>query len=63
MLLENLQTADEGLETANSICSVVFLIIPPYNLGMAINRLSFIHNLWIFAAKFLGKFLLFKNGF
>lgn len=57
MLLENLQTDDEGLETANRICSVVFLIIPPYNLGMAINRLSFIHNLKIFGGKFLGKFV------
>lgn len=54
MLLENLQTSDEGLETANRICSVIFLMIPPYNLGMAINRLSFIHNLRMFAIKFLG---------
>ncbi|KAI6182270.1 ATP-binding cassette sub-family A member 1 [Aphelenchoides bicaudatus] len=53
MLLENLQTDDEGLETASRVCSVIFLIIPPYNLGMAINRLSFIHNLRIFGAKFL----------
>ncbi|KAI6203529.1 ATP-binding cassette sub-family A member 1 [Aphelenchoides besseyi] len=53
MLLENLQTSDEGLEIANNICSIVFLIIPPYNLGMAINRLSFIHNLRIFGTKFL----------
>jgi hypothetical protein len=53
MLLENLQTADQGLESANYVCSIVFLIIPPYNLGMAINRLSFIHNLRIFGGKFL----------
>ncbi|KAI6229043.1 ATP-binding cassette sub-family A member 1 [Aphelenchoides fujianensis] len=53
ILLETLQTSDQGLETANNICSIVFLIIPPYNLGMAINRLSFIHNLRIFGMKFL----------
>jgi hypothetical protein len=54
MLLENLKTEDDSLIIANRVCSIVFLIIPPYNLGMAINRLSFIYNLKMFAAKFLG---------
>lgn len=56
MVLENLETSDDSLVVANSVCSAVFLLVPPYNLGMAINRLSFVYNLKIFANKFLGEF-------
>jgi len=39
IMLENLLTdQDEGLQTAKDICSVVFMILPQYNLGISIFR-------------------------
>jgi hypothetical protein len=54
MFLESLKTGDDLIIIANKICSTIFMIIPPYNLGMAINRLNFIYNMRIFAGNFLG---------
>jgi hypothetical protein len=53
MLLENLQANDEGLELAHSICAIVFLVFPQYNLGMAIYRLNFIFTLYQLGVKYL----------
>ncbi|KAH7728597.1 ABC transporterATP-binding protein [Aphelenchoides avenae] len=54
MLLENLETDDEGLKAAHTICAVVFLVFPQYNFGMAIYRLNFVFTLYQLGSKYLG---------
>ena len=53
ILLENLVSDDEGLIMAHKICSVVFLIIPQYNLGIAISRINFVYGVYLTAEKYL----------
>uniref|UniRef100_A0A914DTF3 ABC transporter domain-containing protein n=1 Tax=Acrobeloides nanus TaxID=290746 RepID=A0A914DTF3_9BILA len=55
MLLENLQTGDESLDTAHRICSGVFLLVPQYNLGMAMYRLSFVYTIYDYGRSYLEK--------
>ncbi|KAK6729080.1 hypothetical protein RB195_006248 [Necator americanus] len=45
MVIEQLMQKDPTLVTPHTICSMVFLIFPQYNLGMAIFRGSFVFQL------------------
>ncbi|WKX91016.1 hypothetical protein Q1695_009675 [Nippostrongylus brasiliensis] len=45
LIIEKLMREDPTLVTAHSVCSTVFLIVPYYNLGMAIFRGSFVYQL------------------
>uniref|UniRef100_A0A7E4VBK1 ABC transporter domain-containing protein n=2 Tax=Panagrellus redivivus TaxID=6233 RepID=A0A7E4VBK1_PANRE len=53
ILLENLISADETLVRAHSICSIVFLVLPQYNLGIAVSRLNFVYGVYQTAEKYL----------
>uniref|UniRef100_A0AC34QV07 ABC transporter domain-containing protein n=1 Tax=Panagrolaimus sp. JU765 TaxID=591449 RepID=A0AC34QV07_9BILA len=53
LLLENLVSSDDTLVVAHQICSIVFLIVPQYNLGVAISRLNFIYGVYITAEQYL----------
>lgn len=46
LLIEQLMEKDETLVTAYLICGNVFMILPQYNLGMALYRLNFIYTLY-----------------
>ncbi|KAE9551192.1 hypothetical protein FO519_005605 [Halicephalobus sp. NKZ332] len=55
LLLENLVSSDDTLIVAHRICSIVFLVIPQYNLGVAISRLNFIYGVYVTAEQYLEK--------
>lgn len=55
LILENIKTDDYALKVAYDICSVIFLAIPPYNLGMSVFRLSVVFNAEVFATQYLSK--------
>ena len=55
LLLENLVSSDDTLIVAHHICSIVFLVFPQYNLGVAISRLNFIYGVYMTAEQYLEK--------
>jgi hypothetical protein len=54
MFFEYLKSGDANIIAATQISSILFMIIPSYNLAMAINRLCLIYTLKTFSGKFLG---------
>uniref|UniRef100_A0A0M3IWL6 Stage II sporulation protein M n=1 Tax=Ascaris lumbricoides TaxID=6252 RepID=A0A0M3IWL6_ASCLU len=54
MLLENLMQQDDTLVTAYVVCGIVFMILPQYNLGMAMYRMNFVYMLYGQGTTYLG---------
>jgi len=56
IILENLMTEqDEGLIMAKEIFSLLFMIFPPYNIGMAVFRLIFLSTVHQIGTIYLGR--------
>ncbi|KAK0426602.1 hypothetical protein QR680_009797 [Steinernema hermaphroditum] len=43
LIIEKLMVTDPTLEIAHTICALVFLIVPQYNLGIAVLRLNMVY--------------------
>ncbi|VDM69168.1 unnamed protein product [Strongylus vulgaris] len=63
MVIEQLMQKDPTLVTPHTVCSMVFLIFPQYNLGMAIFRGSFVFQLIQIGENYLSEFILLITTF